>query len=91
MDETERLNEYLQSGSYLPGFMRDFHDQKKIFKDMHIAYAGNSAHKGMPSWNIGHQYVIDWFLWCMASRGYSLQRIRKRDVKFIDINNKGGE
>ncbi len=32
------LADWLKSGEYLPEFMRDFHDQKDVFKAMHHIY-----------------------------------------------------
>jgi len=71
------LNEWLQSGEYLPKFMRDFHDQKDLFKTIHILYRDNDQEE-MPNWMQGQIYTIDWFLWYMASRGYTLQKSKKK-------------
>ena len=71
------VQEWLDSDEYLPTFMRDFHDQKDLFKYMHSAYRGQ-ADVGTHNWIDGHTYVIDWFLWFMASRGYTLQKSRKK-------------
>jgi len=74
--------EWLKSGEYLPEMMRDFHDQKDLFKAMHSLYRGNDQANQMPNWINGHCYVVDWFLWYMASRGYTLQKSRKQ-VSFL--------
>lgn len=76
----DQITAWLNSGEYLPPIMRDFHDQKDIFKAMHQQYEnGNySAEQEMPNWANGQCYVIDWFLWYMAGRGYTLQKNRKR-------------
>lgn len=77
----DRLSEWLNSGEYLPRFMRDFHDQKDIFKTMH-----NTIHNADDNGNPrdGHIYVVDTFLWYMARCGYTLQRSRK-DVSFKEL------
>ena len=77
----DRLSEWLNSGEYLPRFMRDFHDQKDIFKTMH-----NTIHNADDNGNPrdGHIYVVDTFLWYMARCGYTLQRSRK-DVPFKEL------
>lgn len=31
----DKLSNWLESGDYLPIFMREFHDQKDVFKAMH--------------------------------------------------------
>lgn len=81
MSNENGLIEWLQSGEYLPGFLRDFHDQKDVFKAMHDTI-GNANENG----NVrdGHIYVIDTFLWYMARCGYTLQKSRK-NVEFKDM------
>jgi len=72
-----RLNQqFLESGDYLPEFLKDFHDQKHFFKSMHSAYRENDPKGEMPNWIQGHCYTIDWFLWYVARRGYTLQKSR---------------
>lgn len=79
MDE---LSKWLQSGEYLPSFMRDFHDQKDIFKAMHHTIT-NADENG--NWRDGHIYVVDTFLWYMARCGYTLQCSRKH-VNFKNMD-----
>ncbi len=74
----KNLEEWLQSGEYLPEILRDFHDQKDLFKTMHTLYRDNDPAGQMPNWVDGQCYTIDWFLWYMASRGYTLQQSRKQ-------------
>ena len=85
------ITQWLESHEYLPSFMRDFHDQKHIFKEMHKLYqSDNNENKdaqdlmNMPTWITGHVYVIDWFLWYMAGRGYTLQKSKKK-IEFWDF------
>jgi len=66
----------------LPEILRDFHDQKDIFKGMHREYEGSES-LSIP-WITGHIYTIDCFLWFMASRGYPLQKTRKK-LKFREF------
>jgi len=84
MDE---LTKWLKSMEYLPEHMRDFHDQKAIFKEMHSLYDASQDSNGFtpPSWVDGHIYTVDWFLWFMAKRGYTLQKSRKK-LDFIANN-----
>ncbi|MEH3356449.1 hypothetical protein POV16_21760 [Enterobacter kobei] len=77
----DKLSEWLTSGEYLPLFMRDFHDQKDVFRAMHNTIT-NANDNGNP--RDGHIYVIDTFLWYMASCGHTLQKSRK-DVPFRDM------
>lgn len=73
------LDAWLKSAKYLPEPLRDFHDQKDVFKAMHeiINVNGHGYAKDV-DWVSGQCYVIDIFLWFMARRGYTLQRTRKR-------------
>lgn len=73
------VTEWMKSGMYLPECLRDFHDQKDIFKAIHqtINVEGHDYCKDV-SWVSGQCYVIDIFLWYMAKRGYTLQRTHKK-------------
>lgn len=62
--------------------MRDFHDQKDVFKAMHNTIT-NANENGNP--HDGHIYVVDTFLWYMARCGYTLQKSRKQ-VEFKDMD-----
>lgn len=77
-----KLAKWLESGEYLPEFMRDFHDQKDLFKAMHNTIT-NANENGNP--RDGHIYVVDTFLWYMARCGYTLQKSRKQ-VEFKDMD-----
>lgn len=87
---------WLKSGEYLPEFMRDFHDQKDLFKalqevvDRRNEADGQLSYTAEISWVSAHVYTVDVFLWCLARRGYTLQRSRKR-VLFDDIHEFIGE
>lgn len=81
MSNENGLIEWLQSGEYLPGFLRDFHDQKDVFNAMHDTI-GNANENGNA--RDGRIYVIDTFLWYMARCGYTLQKSRK-NVEFKDM------
>lgn len=76
--------QWMESGEYLPEILRDFHDQKDLFKAMHQLYGKGLGCENKPNWVDGHQYAIDWFLWYMAQRGYTLQKSRKK-VEFREF------
>ena len=78
---SELIN-WLKSGDYLPVEFRDFHDQKDLFKAMHWIIENANENGNARD---GHIYVVDTFLWYMASRGYTLQRSRKK-VNFKEIS-----
>lgn len=77
---------WMKSGKYLPPILRDFHDQKDLFKSMHqiVNVEGHDYAKEV-NWMAGQCYVIDIFLWFMARRGYTLQRSRQR-LEFNDLH-----
>lgn len=84
-----RTQAWRKSGDYLPDFMRDFQDQKDLFKAMQEVVErsneANSGHRALQaSWTEYHIYTVDIFLWVMAGHGYTLQRSRK-PVPFADI------
>jgi hypothetical protein len=79
----------MKAGKYLPDVLRDFHDQKDVFKAMHDLQKPadpSDAITGHYSLDFvtGQSYVIDRFLWFMARRGYTLQRSRAR-LPFRDL------
>lgn len=83
------LDAWMKAGNYLPDVLRDFHDQKDVFKAMHDLQKPASpsdvtgGHYSL-SFVTGQCYVIDRFLWFMARRGYTLQRSRAR-LPFRDL------
>ena len=78
------FREWREEGKHLPVFMRDFHDQKDLFKSM-LNYFDNS--REMPvNWVDGHVFTIDWFLWFMAAHGYTLQKTRVKACDFHKID-----
>lgn len=82
----DATTEWLKSLKYLPEPLRDFHDQKDVFKAMHdiINVQGHEYARSV-DWVTGQCYVIDIFLWFMARRGYTLQRSRA-NVPFRDLH-----
>lgn len=79
--------EWLKSGEYLPPFMRDFHDQKDLFKALDEVVQNRrdtDSYTRDISWVAAQVYTVDIFLWMMAKNGYTLQRSRKR-VGFNNI------
>jgi hypothetical protein len=74
-----RIIAWRAAGKHLPPMLRDFHDQKEVFKLVDSLTTGTpDASIRRPTWVEGHVYVIDTFLWCMARHGYTLQRSRAR-------------
>jgi len=86
----DELTAWMKSGKYLPDVLRDFHDQKDLFKAMHDMQQPNGpseleAGAFKLDFITGQCYVIDRFLWFMARRGYTLQRSRAR-LPFLDLS-----
>lgn len=89
MNISTKLKNWLDNVQFLPEFMRDFHDQKDLFKTMHLQYENGQDDEDshpkvkMPTWMEGQIYVIDWFLFFMATRGYTLQKSRAK-LDFVE-------
>lgn len=83
---TRTVDQFRQSGDYLPDVMRDFHDQKDLFKALHqsVAVEKHEYAKDI-GWTAGQCYVIDIFLWWMAAHGYVLRKSRS-DVEFRPLD-----
>ncbi|MFK4132404.1 hypothetical protein ACI2KR_09000 [Pseudomonas luteola] len=81
----EKLINWRKNGNHLPLILKDFHDQKKLFKTMHqlLEINPDSPAKNI-TWLQGHVYVMDNFLWFMARHGYTLQKSRAKQ-NFDDI------
>lgn len=81
--EYAKLKEWINSGKHLPPWLRDFHDQKDVFKTI----GGLDAQPPFReySWIDVHAISIDKFLWYMAHYGYTLQKTRTKN-KFLDMN-----
>ena len=74
-----QVQAWREAGKHLPEILKDFHDQKDLFKLMH-AMLGEPTDGELikrPDWVEGQCYVMDCFLWFMARHGYTLQRSRK--------------
>ena len=81
-----KMDRWLTEGRYLPRFMRDFHDQKDLFRAIHQTIdVTKKDYIHDVTWVMGQIYVIDIFLWWMARRGYTLQKARG-DQEFVDIH-----
>ena len=89
------LDEFMTDGNYLPDFMRDFHDCKRVFKridemvqarrESNIEANKTLPDMGLVNWVDAHIYVVDFFLWYMAKRGYTLQKCRKNVKGLLDL------
>ncbi len=82
---SNNFNKWREEGKHLPEFLRDFHDQKDLFKYLHDAV--DIEDHGMVkdiNWTQGHAYVIDIFLFVMAKYGYTLQKSRSH-FNFSDL------
>ena len=66
---------------YLPDFLKDFRDQKDVFKLIEKCIVSRKREDpkdrtDCPSWVDAHIYTIDVFLWAMGFYGYKLQKCR---------------
>lgn len=80
------LETYMQNEENLPEFMKDFHDQKDLFKAIYAQYSegNNKELLSNVNWRDAHCFTIDVFLWWMGMHGYKLQKSRKKGVEFYD-------
>lgn len=78
------LNTYMNNQENLPDFMKDFHDQKDLFKTMYDQFKDSHDVLENVNWVDGHQFTIDVFLWWMGRHGYKLQKIKKKGIEFSD-------
>ena len=86
MNTPADMQTWLDEGRHLPECLRDFHDQKDIFKAIHeTTKVEDHPYAGEVNWRTGQCYVIDIFLWWMAKRGYTLQRSRMR-MEYRDLD-----
>lgn len=77
--------EYLENSKYLPDFIKDFDDQKVLFKRLdRLVQARNDVYTKDVNWIAGQVYTIDVFLWFMAKHGYTLQKNRRK-IEFENI------
>lgn len=80
-DSLQRLVRWVDSGKHLPKWLRDFHDQKDVFKACEETLG---RPKDGITWVDGHIYTIDRFLRFMALHGYTLQRTRAEAPAIAD-------
>lgn len=78
---------YCEEEKHLPEFLKDFHDQKDIFKTLQ-SWGENQEHGEQMVGNFRDNmiFTIDYFLWAMALHGYKLQKDRTKGIDFLDID-----
>ena len=76
---SDELQKWIAAAKYIPDVMRDFHDQKDLFKTIHATINTEKCQYVKDiSWISGQCYVVDIFLYYMAKRGYTLQKSRAK-------------
>ncbi len=73
-----QLSQWIDANAHLPRWLRDFHDQKDVFKTIGGIEPSEGSVTPSISWVDGHIYTIDRFLSAMARFGFTLQRSRAR-------------
>lgn len=68
---------WIEKGRHLPRFLRDFHDQKDVFKLLAQHQQNKSGDPYHVPWTNAQVYTIDVFLRVMAACGWTLQRAPK--------------
>lgn len=77
--------EHVKESNHLPEFLRDFHDQKDLFKTIWEWWGDKIEDSTSIKWIDAHIFTIDYFLWFMGIHGYKLQKDRTKNVDFRDI------
>ena len=81
--EVQDMVKWRKDGKHLPDIMKDFHDQKDIFKAVHAMASTHEVTQDV-NWINAHMYTLDCFLWFMARHGYTLQKSRA-NVDFDEL------
>jgi hypothetical protein len=75
-EELEKLRARVRAAKHLPKFMRDFHDQKDLFKTIQVTMEDKNPETCKAvNWINGQCYCIDVFLKFMAIHGYELRKV----------------
>jgi hypothetical protein len=83
MVEKRNNRQWREDAQHLPEFMRDFHDQKNLFKALSSSF--ENSDECPINFRDGQIYTIDWFLWFMAIHGYKLTKTTA-NVEHKDID-----
>lgn len=70
------IKDFLSNCKFLPWFLRDFHDQKALFKSVERHMGRDDEARYGVDWVKANCYTIDKFLRYMAMHGYTLQKSR---------------
>lgn len=70
-EEHQALKDHILAGKHLPAILRDFHDQKDVFK----AIGNRKVNDKEVDWITAQIYAIDHLLWWMAQHGYELKKV----------------
>ena len=79
------IKEWIDKQKHLPSCMRDFHDQKDLFKAISETMGKPEDESYDVNWVKAHCYTMDRFLNFMAQCGYTLQKNRSA-VDFCDLD-----
>lgn len=81
----QKASEWVKGGNHLPPFLKDFHDQKDIFKAIDEWANRNPEDYYTITFSQAQVYTVDSFLRYMGLCGYTLQKNRSK-VKFFDLD-----
>ncbi len=76
---------YRKELKYLPDFIKDFHNQKDLFKIIHGWYNPHSIENELLkkiTFRDGQIFIIDYVLWCLSKYGFKIQRNNIEKSKF---------
>jgi len=84
------IKDWINAQKHLPESMRDFHDQKDLFKAISETMGEPNDGFYHVDWVKAHCYTMDRFLNFMAQCGYTLQRNRSA-IEFYDLDKTIGD
>ncbi len=78
------VDRWRKAYKFLPPNLRDFHNQKDLFKTIHESMDMSCEYIKDMNFMQAQIYVVDYFLWFMARHGYTLQKSRQK-LNFNDL------
>ena len=85
-----QIEHYKKELKYLPEYLRDFHNQKDLFKMIHGWYNPNYKETELLNkitFRDGQIFIIDFVLWCLVRYGYKIQYNNMNKSKFNNYDN----
>lgn len=82
-----RIEVWRKELNFLPPYLRDFHNQKDLFKVLHWVWMPHGGIGELINFRSGMTYMMDGFLWTLARHGLVIYRSSAR-LPFEDLDEK---